>query len=65
MVMMLMQYRYDNCYATSKTNMVDSSSAEAKSPTRFQKMATSLEKVDRSFQYFLCQWGIGENVGEW
>lgn len=45
--------------------MVDSSSAEAKSPTRFQKMATSLEKVDRSFQYFLCQWGIGENVGEW
>ena len=45
--------------------MVDSSSAESKSPTRFQKMASSLEKVDRPFQYFICQWGIGENVGEW
>ncbi|KAF1966476.1 alpha-galactosidase precursor [Bimuria novae-zelandiae CBS 107.79] len=57
--------KYDNCYATSNTTMVDSDSAEAKSPTRFQKMATSLEGVDRSFQYFLCQWGIGENVGDW
>ncbi|KAF2446102.1 carbohydrate-binding module family 35 protein [Karstenula rhodostoma CBS 690.94] len=57
--------KYDNCYATSKTTMVDSDSAEAKSPARFQKMETSLEAVDRPFQYFICQWGIGENVGEW
>jgi hypothetical protein len=45
--------------------MVDSSSAEAMSPARFQHMATSLESVDRDIQYFLCQWGIGVDVGEW
>jgi hypothetical protein len=57
--------RYDNCYSTSNTTMVDSSSAEAMSPVRFQHMATSLESVDRDIQYFLCQWGIGVDVGEW
>jgi alpha-galactosidase len=45
--------------------MVDSDSAEAKSPARFQKMAASLDKVERAIQLFICQWGIGENVGDW
>lgn len=58
-------HRYDNCYATSNTTMVDSDSAEAKSPSRFQKMASSLANVDRDFQFFVCQWGIGEDVGDW
>ncbi|KAF1850408.1 carbohydrate-binding module family 35 protein [Cucurbitaria berberidis CBS 394.84] len=57
--------KYDNCYATSKTTMVDSSSAEAQSPARFQHMAAELEAVNRDIQYFLCQWGIGTNVGKW
>ncbi|KXJ86884.1 alpha-galactosidase [Microdochium bolleyi] len=57
--------KYDNCYSTSRTVMVDSSSAESKSPRRFQVMAEELDKVGRDIQYFLCQWGIGENVPQW
>jgi hypothetical protein len=45
--------------------MVDSSSAEAQSPARFQHMAAELDAVDRDIQYYVCQWGIGTNVGEW
>ncbi|KAJ4012621.1 hypothetical protein NW752_008332 [Fusarium irregulare] len=57
--------KYDNCYATSKTDMVDSDSAEAKSPDRFIKMAAAINETDRDIQYFLCQWGIGEDVPQW
>ena len=57
--------RYDNCYSTSNTTMVDSSSAEAQSPARFQHMAAELDAVDRDIQYYVCQWGIGTDVGEW
>ncbi|KAH8719190.1 alpha-galactosidase precursor [Phaeosphaeriaceae sp. PMI808] len=57
--------KYDNCYSTSKTTMVDSSSAESQSPARFQHMAAELDKVNRDIKYFICQWGIGTNVGEW
>ncbi|KAH7018501.1 glycoside hydrolase superfamily [Microdochium trichocladiopsis] len=57
--------KYDNCYSTSRTVMVDSSSAESQSPRRFQVMADELAKTDRDIQYFLCQWGIGQNVPEW
>lgn len=57
--------KYDNCYSTSRTVMVDSDSAEAQSPARFQHMAAELEAVDRDIQYFICQWGIGVDVGEW
>ncbi|KAH7070770.1 glycoside hydrolase superfamily [Paraphoma chrysanthemicola] len=57
--------KYDNCYSTSKTTMVDSSSTESQSPARFQHMATELEAVDRDIQYYVCQWGIGTDVGRW
>jgi alpha-galactosidase len=57
--------RYDNCYSTSQTVMVDGSSKEAQSATRFQNMANVLDSVDRDIQYFVCQWGIGTNVGVW
>ncbi|KAH6984492.1 glycoside hydrolase superfamily [Ilyonectria sp. MPI-CAGE-AT-0026] len=57
--------KYDNCYSTSSTVMVDSDSAEAQSPARFQKMAASLDQVDRDIAYYICQWGIGYDVGEW
>ncbi|KAH7082475.1 glycoside hydrolase superfamily [Paraphoma chrysanthemicola] len=57
--------KYDNCYSTSKTTMVDSSSAESQSPVRFQHMAAELEAVDRDIQYYVCQWGIGTDVGRW
>lgn len=62
---MLTEYRYDNCYSTSNTTMVDSSSAESQSPARFQHMAAELDVVDRDIQYFVCQWGIGTDTGEW
>lgn len=45
--------------------MVDSSSAEAQSPARFQHMAAELDAVNRNVQYYVCQWGIGTNVGDW
>lgn len=45
--------------------MVDSSSAEAQSPARFQHMAAELDAVNRDIRYYVCQWGIGTNVGEW
>ena len=61
----LIMFRYDNCYATSRTTMVDSDSTEAQSPARFQHMASALEAVDRDIQYFVCQWGIGVDVGDW
>jgi len=57
--------KYDNCYSTSRTVMVDSSSAESQSPSRFQVMAEELAKTDRDIQYFLCQWGIGQDVPDW
>ncbi|KAF4978219.1 hypothetical protein FZEAL_5380 [Fusarium zealandicum] len=57
--------KYDNCYPTSKTQMVDFESKEAQSPDRFIKMADALNKNDRDIKYFLCQWGIGENVPDW
>ncbi|XP_014558024.1 carbohydrate-binding module family 35 protein [Bipolaris victoriae FI3] len=57
--------KYDNCYSTSNTTMVDSSSAEAQSPARFQHMAAELDAVNRNIQYYVCQWGIGTNVGDW
>ncbi|KAH7308510.1 glycoside hydrolase superfamily [Stachybotrys elegans] len=57
--------KYDNCYSTSTTQMVDSSSAESQSPERFIVMGDALNETDRDIQYFLCQWGIGRNVPEW
>ncbi|KAL2753019.1 carbohydrate-binding module family 35 protein [Sodiomyces alcalophilus JCM 7366] len=57
--------KYDNCYSTSPNNMVDADSEESRSPARFQKMAAELDSVDRDIKYFICQWGIGFNVGEW
>ncbi|KAH6880053.1 glycoside hydrolase superfamily [Thelonectria olida] len=57
--------KYDNCYATSNTTMVDSDSDEAKSSARFEKMAASLDSVDRDIAYYICQWGLGTDVGEW
>jgi hypothetical protein len=45
--------------------MVDGSSKEAQAATRFQRMAEVLDSVDRDMQYFVCQWGIGTDVGVW
>lgn len=45
--------------------MVDADSAEAKSPNRFIKMAAAINETDRDIKYFLCQWGIGEDVPQW
>jgi len=45
--------------------MVDSSSEEAQSAARFQHMARVLDSVDHDIQYFVCQWGIGTDVGAW
>jgi len=45
--------------------MVDYHSEEAIAPTRFQKMAGVLESLERNMAYFVCQWGVGYDVGEW
>ncbi|KAI1855490.1 hypothetical protein JX266_000355 [Neoarthrinium moseri] len=57
--------KYDNCYPTDKVLMADYDSAEAASPARFQTMAAALDAVDRDINYFICQWGVGTNVGAW
>ncbi|KAG9252822.1 glycoside hydrolase superfamily [Emericellopsis atlantica] len=57
--------KYDNCYSTSPTEMVDVTSPESQSPDRFITMEKALNQTDRDMQYFLCQWGIGQNVPDW
>jgi alpha-galactosidase len=57
--------KYDNCYPISPDVMVDYTSPVAISPVRHQKMAAELDEVDRDFSYWVCQWGIGYDVGEW
>jgi alpha-galactosidase len=57
--------KYDNCYSTSPTQMVDYDSAEAGSPTRFRNMAAALNQTSRDIVYQICQWGVGTNLGVW
>ncbi|KAI0119863.1 carbohydrate-binding module family 35 protein [Daldinia grandis] len=57
--------KYDNCYSSSKDKMADYVSPESTSPERHKKMAALLDDVDRDIAYFICQWGIGEDLGEW
>ncbi|KAK6083040.1 alpha-galactosidase precursor [Seiridium cupressi] len=45
--------------------MADYDSAESGSPARFQTMAAALDAVDRDINYFVCQWGVGQDVGAW
>ncbi|KAI1803478.1 carbohydrate-binding module family 35 protein [Daldinia bambusicola] len=57
--------KYDNCYASSRDNMADYVSPISTSPDRHKKMAAALDGVDRDIAYFICQWGLGEDLGEW
>ncbi|KAI0398577.1 carbohydrate-binding module family 35 protein [Xylariaceae sp. FL0594] len=57
--------KYDNCYSVSKTNMVDYQSPGATSPARFQKMASVLDSLSHNISYFICQWGVGTQLGQW
>ncbi|CAI4212053.1 unnamed protein product [Parascedosporium putredinis] len=57
--------KYDNCYSTSSTTMVDSDSEESQSSHRFEKMAAMLKNTGRDIAYWICQWGIGKNVPQW
>jgi alpha-galactosidase len=45
--------------------MADYDSTEAGSPTRFQTMASALAAVDRDINYYVCQWGVGTDIGSW
>jgi hypothetical protein len=45
--------------------MVDYTGAEWISPTRFQVMAQALDAVERPIQYYVCQWGVGTDIGKW
>ncbi|KAI0125582.1 glycoside hydrolase superfamily [Xylariales sp. AK1849] len=57
--------KYDNCYPVDNVTMADYNSAEAGSPTRFQAMASAIDAVDRDLHYFICQWGVGSDIGAW
>ncbi|KAI1774167.1 carbohydrate-binding module family 35 protein [Hypoxylon cercidicola] len=57
--------KYDNCYSSSRDIMADYVSPASTSPGRHQKMASVLDGLDRDLAYFICQWGIGEDLGEW
>ena len=45
--------------------MVEIDSPESRSPDRFIKMGEALNEAERDIKYFLCQWGVGEDVPEW
>jgi hypothetical protein len=45
--------------------MVDYYGEEWISPTRFQVMANAVAAVDRPMEYYVCQWGVGTDVGQW
>lgn len=45
--------------------MIDYYGDIAISPSRFQTMGDSIDKVNRDIKYYLCQWGVGSNVGVW
>ncbi|KAI1378524.1 carbohydrate-binding module family 35 protein [Hypoxylon crocopeplum] len=57
--------KYDNCYSSSRDTMADYVSPASTSPERHKKMASILDGVDRDIAYFICQWGLGEDLGEW
>ncbi|KAI1458256.1 carbohydrate-binding module family 35 protein [Annulohypoxylon moriforme] len=57
--------KYDNCFASSKTVAADYTSAVSTSPARHEKMAAVLDDVNRDIAYFICQWGVGQDLGEW
>jgi alpha-galactosidase len=56
--------KYDNCYMENDKEM-DGTGPEYRNPSYFQRMATSLDKVGRNIQYFVCQWGNGDDLGHW
>lgn len=62
---LIREFRYDNCYPVDTVTMADYDSAESGSPTRFQKMATAIDSVERDLFYYVCQWGVGSDVGAW
>ncbi|KAI2620065.1 carbohydrate-binding module family 35 protein [Hypoxylon sp. NC1633] len=57
--------KYDNCYSSSTEVMADYVSPASTSPERHEKMASVLDGVGRDIAYFICQWGIGEDLGKW
>ncbi|KAI1485776.1 glycoside hydrolase superfamily [Biscogniauxia mediterranea] len=57
--------KYDNCYAASPDTQADYTSPVSTSPERHQKMASVLDSLDHDISYFVCQWGVGENLEEW
>lgn len=58
-------HRYDNCFANSTTLMVDYYGDDWTSPTRFQTMAKAIDAVNRPMEYYVCQWGVGTDIGRW
>ncbi|KAI5777721.1 glycoside hydrolase superfamily [Geopyxis carbonaria] len=57
--------KYDNCWANGKTMVEYYPTFESDPSTRFRAMAAALEKVTRPMVYGICQWGIGEHLGDW
>ena len=45
--------------------MVDYYGDDWTSPTRFQTMAKAINAVDRPMEYYVCQWGVGTDIGRW
>ncbi|GME39535.1 Glycoside hydrolase clan GH-D [Neofusicoccum parvum] len=45
--------KYDNCWANPDPSV------------RFAKMSEALDAQDRPILFQICQWGVGEDLGEW
>ncbi|KAK7710007.1 hypothetical protein SLS57_008505 [Botryosphaeria dothidea] len=57
--------KYDNCWANVTEGFVVYDPYEPDPSVRFAKMSQELDKQDRPILYQICQWGVGEDLGEW
>ena len=45
--------------------MANYNGAVSVNPQRFRTMADALNATSQPIVYQICQWGVGENVGQW
>ncbi|KAH7055546.1 alpha-galactosidase [Macrophomina phaseolina] len=57
--------KYDNCWANVTEGFVVYDPYEPDPSVRFAKMSQALDAVDKPILYQICQWGVGEDLGEW
>jgi alpha-galactosidase len=57
--------KYDNCWTNSTLYVSYDPNLEADPSVRFRTMTNALNRVNRSIEYEICQWGTGYDIGYW